>query len=365
MYAKARRRLAQWVDEQGVTRYGIRIKPFWLKKGTYAYYSGEPKDEEKYVEATIRSATVLTANTIAALAIDVPSTLAVFVLGIITDFFLGQLNWWRFAYGQEPGNLNMTWLERIKGLFTFRDEAHGFSGIYNVLGGYLAYNAIFDKDARKLWLPLVGASGTMLGNLFVLAKEKKGLEHTNHYAHFGGFAYGTLYAWLINRFWRKKTHGVGFLRRHDGKLTLLLLGVLIFQFFTMKAGKKRLKEQLEEQKKEEGTEMVEMLRCDEKCESEHSAAASRVKSSSISTSSEGTSTLTGATHSTATTASNMRIFKQASQLGIKPWAVDVRNPSLLTGTSRSEPSNAPAWGSEYYHTEPTESSIKPWDRRYY
>ena len=90
----------------------------------------------------------------------------------------------------------------------------------------------------------------MFANLLTLANEKKGLEQTNHYAHFGGFAYGTLYAWLINRFWRKKTHGVGFLRRHDGKITLLILGVISYQFFTKKAGPEREKEQLAEQAEE-------------------------------------------------------------------------------------------------------------------
>ena len=275
MYPKARRRLAQWVDEEGVTQYGIRIKPFWLKEGTYAYYSGEPKDEKAYVEATISSVTVLTANTIAALAVDVPGALAVFVLGIITDFFLGYPNWWKFAYGEEPGNLNMTWLERIKGLFTFTSSAHGFSGVFNVLGGYLAYNAIFDKDARKLWLPWVGGSGTMFANLYTLVKEKKGLEKTNHFAHFGGFAYGIIYGWLINRFLRKKTHGVGFLRRHDGKFALLLLGAVFYNFIFLKGNQERETEKLEELEEErkrwEDGEPSEISlrpkRCDEKeCE---------------------------------------------------------------------------------------------------
>ena len=407
MYPKARRRLAQWVDENGETRYGIRIKPFWLKKGTYAYMSAEPKDEKKYVEATISSATVLTANTIAALAVDVPGALAVFVLGVITDFFLDTHNWWRFAYGQEPGNTNLTWLERIKALFKPRNYAHGFSGVYNVLGGYLAYNAIFDKDARKLWLPWVGASGTMFSNLYVVAKENKGLEVTNHYAHFGGFAYGFLYAGLINRFWRKKTHGVGFLRRHDGKLTLMILGVIFYNGFFLKAGRERETEELEEQKRFQGgspfgepSELsLRQKRCDEKaCDPEDTITMSGATHTTLS----DPITMSGATHTTLTTGrDNLSLskFSELDQFGYprhdpridgsqkfgwyQPKKVFIGldkhrkgvyvDPSigssgeidrLSLGKSRSTPENQPQWSE---HTGSTESIFvpKPDDPRYF
>ena len=245
MYPKARRRLAQWIDEEGVKAYGIRIKPFWLKSGTYAYYSDDKEDEQMLIEQSISSGTVLIANTVAALAVDLPGALVIFVLGIIADFFVGEQNWWKFT---DKYDENLSWGERIKGLFHFRQSAHGFSGVFNVLAGYLAYSVIFDKDARKIWLPWVGAIGTIYSNLKVLYEEKKGLGvPANHYAHFGGMVYGFLFAALIHRFWRKKTQGVGFLRRHDGKVTLLFLGLLFYMLFTHEAGKKREAEKLAEQ----------------------------------------------------------------------------------------------------------------------
>ena len=344
MEPKARRRLAQWIDEKGNTMYGIRIQPFWAPIGTYGYMAPEPAGEKAAIEATITSGTVILANTIAALAVDAPGTLAIIVLGIGTGWFLKNENWWKFAYGEEPGNKNMTWIERIKALLDYRTEAHGFSAVFNVIAGYLAYNVIFNKDARKIWLPWVGAAGTIFSNVLVLATEKKGLEHTNHFAHFGGFAYGFLYAWLINRFWRKKTHGVGFLRRNDVIITLVISGVIIFQYLTLTDSKKyQAKQALEHD-----AQQVEMREFEEDMR-ERFEQPEPYKSP------------------------NENLYRQARELGIKGLAVDigqgVAGPdslSQISSESLAEPLNAPAYGSEYYHTQSTESGyVNQFDPRFY
>ena len=41
-----RRKLAQWMEE-GEKMYGTRIKPFWLKSGTYGYMNPDPEHEKK------------------------------------------------------------------------------------------------------------------------------------------------------------------------------------------------------------------------------------------------------------------------------------------------------------------------------
>ena len=198
MYPKARRRLAQWVDEQGVTQYGIRIKPFWLEGGTYGYASPDPKDEALAIGETIGGGLLTLGNFIAALAVDVPGSLALVPFSIIASFFLHED-------------------------FTPRRFSNGISGIFNIFAGYLAYNAAFDKNAQKVWLPLVGASGTMLSNLMAL-QEPEG--EVNNFAHFVGYLQGFLFGWLVNRFWRKKTSGVAFIRRND---LIIMLFIFISQ----------------------------------------------------------------------------------------------------------------------------------------
>ena len=225
--------------------YGIRFQPFWISEGTYGYHSPDPEDEEKYVEASKVGLSSFLAMLTAAAAVDVPGALAILPLGFLTNGFLDGENWWRFAYGKDhPQALhdpNMTWPQRIKALFKYRDTSHGISGVVSVMAGYLAASWIFDKDARKLWMPLVGAGGTLFGHIKTLMTEVKGLEHSNHFAHFGGMVYGFVLGWLIKRYWRKKTRGVGFLRRNDVPITLAITAVMLSFMFIFKAGKEREK----------------------------------------------------------------------------------------------------------------------------
>ena len=224
----SRKRLAQWVDEEGVTRYGIRFQPFWVTSGTYGYSSQDPRDEQKEIEGSIFGLLSFLSMWTAAFAVDIPGALAIVPFGFLTGGFLSEDNWWKFAYGEEPGNRNMTWPQRITALLEYRtDDKHGISGVVSVMAGYLGASYIFDKDARKLWLPLVGAGTTLFGNIMTLMSEVKGLE-TNHYAHFGGMGYGFLFGWLVKRYWRKKTHGVGFLRRNDLYLTLFIISITYY-----------------------------------------------------------------------------------------------------------------------------------------
>ena len=227
--------------------YGIRFQPFWLSGGTYGYQSPSPEDEEKTIESSKVGLYSFLSMLTAAAAVDVPGALAIIPLGFLTGNFLGHENWWKFAYGEEPGNKNMTWPQRIKALFTFKNQAHGISGVVSVIAGYLAASWIFDKDARKLWLPLVGAGGTLLQHIKTLMTEVKGLEHVNHFAHFGGMVYGFVFGWLIKRYWRKKTRGVGFLRRNDVPITLAITAGFVAFMFIFTAGGKRQKALIAEQ----------------------------------------------------------------------------------------------------------------------
>ena len=114
------------------------------------------------------------------------------------------------------------------------------------MAGYLGAQVVFDKDARKLWIAWVGAGGTLASYSLALYTEIKGLEHTNHYAHFGGMAYGFLVGWLIKRYWRKKNRGVGIFRRYDGTLTLIITALFLYRMFGKVAGKKRQEEEIVE-----------------------------------------------------------------------------------------------------------------------
>ena len=153
----SRRRLAQWIDEKGVRQYGVRVQPFWIDEGTYGYSSPDPKDEEKMVEATVTGAIGFVNLCIASLAVDVPSGLAIVPIGVIIGRFLKQEKWETFANTYKK----LPWVDRIKALFTPSSpwSEHGISGVMGVMAGYLGAQVVFDKDARKLWLPWGGAGG--------------------------------------------------------------------------------------------------------------------------------------------------------------------------------------------------------------
>ena len=240
----SRRRLAQWIDEHGVQQYGVRGQPFWISSGTYGYYSDDPKDEERNVEQTVTATIGFVSLVLATLAVDVRSGLAIVPIAVILDRFLKGDNWRKFTNNFQRKKL--PWGDRIKALFTPSSpwSEHGISGVMGVMAGYLGAQVMFDKDARKLWIAWVGAGGTLASYSLALYTEIKGLEHTNHFAHFGGMTYGFLAGWLIKRFWRKKTRGVGFFRRWDGTLTLALLAVIAFKKFASTAGKKRKAEKI-------------------------------------------------------------------------------------------------------------------------
>ena len=220
MHPKARRRLAKWVDEEGITQYGIKFKPFWLPKGTYGYHSIHPEQEKKEVIKSVRGLKHFIALQLASFAVDVPGAVALLPVA----FFFGQMlsmdNWHEFKSGYEAGwgtnpEHKVTWFRRIIGLFRLSGTNNGISGVNGIVAGYLLYHGLLGDP--KLWLSLVGGGVTVGASL----KQVYFDEFVNHFAHLGGAAYGFLFAFLTKRFWRKKTRGVGFLQRYDVIFTIL------------------------------------------------------------------------------------------------------------------------------------------------
>jgi hypothetical protein len=210
-------------DDQMV--YGTRIKPFWLKAGTYGYYSSEPELEETETRKTIASGTVLLANWIAAFSVDKVDALLLLPFGFFADGFLKDENY-EFAtttLGDMRTGKPLSFTERLSHLFKYRSEAHGFSGVYNVIAGYLAYQVVFNKAGL---MPIVGASGTMLGNVLAQMDEDDRLP-VNHYAHYGGFTVGILFAFMLS-FLKKSTNGVAFLHKYEKSITAFFVSVLLY-----------------------------------------------------------------------------------------------------------------------------------------
>ena len=221
---RSHRRLAQWINEQGRRVYGTRIKPFWLKEGTYAYYTHDPTLEDRTVWLGYASGFTLLANFVAALSVDILDAFLVGVFGIVMDFFLGGANWQFF----KKSGLG----DKLKALARYENYAHGFSGIFNVYAGYLAYQAFFNKT-RGNWLPAIGALGTMAGNIRAQVIEwVDPRQPKNHFAHYGGFVYGFIFAFFLS-FIKTSTGGVAILRRWSGFISVFVVSVLVWLLWNM------------------------------------------------------------------------------------------------------------------------------------
>ena len=186
-----RRKLATWIDEAGIRKYGVRIKPFWLAKGSYGYTTYDPKKEQERIEETVESFVDLFITFVSVLSVDATDLLFLLPAGIFADFFLGQKN-----------------------KFQFQSYSHGTSGIANFLNGYLAYQVIFNKKAR-LYLPILSTCDQLYGNF-----KDSDQTDLNQLAHWGGYLAGFMFNGILNQL-RAMVGGVGFVRRFDLILTIL------------------------------------------------------------------------------------------------------------------------------------------------
>jgi hypothetical protein len=233
---RTHRRLAQWLDEQGHRAYGTRIKPFWLKEGTYAYSTYDPALEDRTVWVGYTSGFTLLANFVAALSVDIIDAFLVGVFGIVIDFFLNEENW---VFGTSDDDLG----DKLKALTRYQNVAHGFSGIFNVFGGYLAYQALFNKT-RGNWLPAIGAVGSMAGNIWAQVTEDS-RSPKNHFAHYGGYVYGFIFAFFLS-FVKTSTGGVAILRERSGFISVFVVSVLVWLFMNTPKYPLTFQEQLDE-----------------------------------------------------------------------------------------------------------------------
>ena len=379
MYPKARRRLAQWIDEQGVTKYGIRFQPSFLKRGTFGYESGDPAAEKANVEMSIGGLKGFIAFQIASFAVDVPGALAFLPFAFFMNNFLSHDNWYEFYKGYEAGwgtnpQHKLTWPVRLKSLFGFDSRTHGISGVNGLAHGYLLYHGIF--GAPKLWMPLVGGAAGVGGSLI---QSISGMW-VNNFAHLGGAAYGFLFAFLVHRFWRKKTRGVGFLQRYDVIFTILCVLLIVTG---SNEEKTKYDEYEKKKRKEELTEMVEMepseislrqKRCDEKvADSEDSTEVDNLSLSEFSELDIFGYPRYDPRIDGSRKGSNWYQPKKV-YVGLDKHGKGVyKDPSigssgeldrLSLGPSRSTPENQPAWS---YHTRSTDSIVIPKldDARYY
>ena len=186
-----RRKLSTWLNEEGIRKYGVRIQPFWLTKGSYGYTSYDPNKEQERIDETVESFVDLFITFVSVLSVDATDLFFLLHAGIFADFFLGQKN-----------------------KFQFQSYSHGTSGIANFLNGYLAYQVIFNPKAR-LYLPIFSTVDTMYWN--IKTSDDKDI---NQFAHFGGYIAGFLFGGILNRV-RTKVGGVEFIRRYDVVLTIL------------------------------------------------------------------------------------------------------------------------------------------------
>ena len=198
-----RRKLSTWLNEEGIRKYGVRIQPFWLTKGSYGYTSYDPNKEQERIDETVESFVDLFITFVSVLSVDATDLLFLLPAGICADFLLDNKN-----------------------KFKFQSYSHGTSGIANFLNGYLAYQVIFNKKAR-LYLPITCTSERMFSNL-MNAND----DDLNQFAHFGGYIAGFLFNTILNQF-KTSTGGIGVLRRNDMVLTILAITWFLAQRFIL------------------------------------------------------------------------------------------------------------------------------------
>jgi hypothetical protein len=213
--------------EKGEKVYGTRVKPFWLEEGTYGYYSSLPELEKINEAKTIASGTVLIANWVAAFSVDKVDALLLLPLGVLLNRFLGDYNWLFFdkTLTHPATGKPWTFAEKSAALLESRNKAHGFSGIFNVIAGYLAYQVVFNKSARRV-MPILGASATMFSNIMAQIREDS-RSPINHYAHYGGYTMGVLFAFLLS-FLKRSTNGLAFLVKYDKPISAFFVSILIY-----------------------------------------------------------------------------------------------------------------------------------------
>ena len=191
-----RRKLSTWLNEEGIRKYGVKIQPFWLAKGSYGYSSYDQTKEQENIEDTKQGFIDLLITFASILSVDANDLFYLLPAGIFVDFFLDDRN-----------------------KFQFKRYTHGISGIANFLNGYLAYQVIFNKKAR-LYLPILSTCE----QLYSTIKDSDQTD-INQFAHWGGYFAGFLFNGILNQL-RVMVGGVGFLRRFD-----VILAVLAFVKF--------------------------------------------------------------------------------------------------------------------------------------
>ena len=210
-----RRRLAQWI-EKGEKRYGVRIKPFWLERGTYGYQTPHVDYENVMRWGTAMSATDVITTLLCILSTGKVDALVSLVSGIPLTLTLDHSNWEKF---QQTGSL--------ADLFHYESNLNGFSGIFSYNGGWLLAQYLFVPSSRKRWAPLVGGLFILIMNIWAYAKGAL----VNHFAHFMGMAQGFAVGAAM-AFAQPKKVGLKFLQRHDKWLALATPGLyFLIAFF--------------------------------------------------------------------------------------------------------------------------------------
>ena len=204
----SRRRLGQW-EEDGEKQYGVRIKPFWLKKGTYGYQSDEPDMENVMRWGTAMSSVDVITTWLCILSTSKVDAVAALLSGFTLNQTLGGGNWIRYKV-----------TGKLSDLFRYESYTNGFSGVFSYNGGWLLAQYLFAPSARNRWAPLVGGLFILMMNITAWWNERE----VNHFAHFMGMAQGFVVGSAM-AFARPKKVGVKFLQKHDKWLALAVPGL--------------------------------------------------------------------------------------------------------------------------------------------
>lgn len=99
----------------------------------------------------------------------------------------------------------------------------GISGVLGMQAGYLVCLSVM---GRGNWLTWVGGFATLIRYLLMyFTDEQSVMGKIGHRAHFGGLAYGAMFALLLD-FVRKPSKGVALFRKYPGRWTIGILASL-------------------------------------------------------------------------------------------------------------------------------------------